>query len=62
MKIVEKGYSSFRHRCNKCGCLFEYELIDIDDEDYVTCPWCGIKCIHKRYEGIFSPELKGDTK
>lgn len=48
MKIIERGISkvnSYRHRCNSCNTLFEYNDDDIKhdqrDGNYVICPMKG---------------------
>jgi hypothetical protein len=40
--------------CNKCGCIFEYNVEDIQDS-YIKCPTC-----HKEYYG-FEPEYLEKT-
>ena len=43
--IRDIGYDKFTATCNKCGCIFEYELNDvrnivINGELVVECPKC----------------------
>ena len=50
MKIIQKG-SPRRKNCPTCGCLFEYDICDIDHipgmtflnngTDVIYCPQCG---------------------
>ena len=46
IKIIKPGKTDFRLTCNKCGCIFEYNVTDIDD-GYIKCPTCG-----KQYYGF----------
>jgi hypothetical protein len=39
IKIIKQGKVDFRKTCDKCGCIFEYNLEDIDDS-YIKCPTC----------------------
>lgn len=49
IKIIKEGKTDFRKTCDKCGCIFEYNVEDINDS-YIKCPTC-----HKEYYG-FEPE------
>lgn len=49
IKIIKPGKTDFRMTCDKCGCIFEYNVEDIKDS-YIKCPTC-----HKDYYG-FEPE------
>jgi hypothetical protein len=49
IKIIKEGKTDFRMTCNKCSCIFEYNVEDIHDS-YIKCPTC-----HKEYYG-FEPE------
>lgn len=40
IKIIKPGKTDFRLTCDKCGCIFEYNVEDIDDS-YIKCPTCG---------------------
>lgn len=40
IKIIKPGKTDFRLTCDKCGCVFEYNVEDIDD-GYIKCPTCG---------------------
>ena len=31
IKIIKPGKTDFRMTCDKCGCVFEYNVVDIDD-------------------------------
>lgn len=42
IKIIKPGKTDFRMTCDKCGCVFEYNVVDIDD-GYIKCPTCGKK-------------------
>ena len=46
IKILEHGYNRYTCRCQRCNCLFEYELIDIIKKGSVNCPECGDLCHH----------------
>ena len=54
IKIIKPGKTDFRMTCNKCGCIFEYNVEDINDS-YIKCPTC-----HKEYYG-FEPECLEKT-
>ena len=54
IKIIKPGKTDFRMTCNKCGCIFEYNVEDIQDS-YIKCPTC-----HKEYYG-FEPECLEKT-
>ena len=54
IKIIKPGKTDFRKTCDKCGCIFEYNVEDIDD-CYIKCPTC-----HKEYYG-FEPEYLEKT-
>ena len=54
IKIIKPGKTDFRMTCNKCGCIFEYNVEDINDS-YIKCPTC-----HKEYYG-FEPEYLEKT-
>ena len=40
IKIIKPGKLDFRITCDKCGCIFEYNMEDIYDS-FVKCPTCG---------------------
>ena len=40
IKIIKPGKTDFRLTCDKCGCIFEYNVEDIEDS-YIKCPTCG---------------------
>ena len=46
MKIISPGKKTFNGNCTRCGCIFEYEVQDIDGSDMVECPDCGHKNLH----------------
>ena len=54
IKIIRPGKTDFRMTCNKCGCIFEYNVEDIKDS-YIKCPTC-----HKEYYG-FEPDYSEKT-
>jgi hypothetical protein len=39
IKIIKDGKTDFRMTCDKCGCVFEYNVADIED-CYIKCPTC----------------------
>ena len=51
IKIIKEGKTDFRMTCDKCGCIFEYNVADIDD-CHIKCPTC-----HKKHYA-FEPESK----
>ena len=55
IKIIKEGKTDFRMTCDKCGCVFEYNVEDINDS-YIKCPTC-----HKQHYG-FEPDFLGDSK
>ena len=40
IRIITPGKKDFRMTFDKCGCIFEYNVADIDD-CYIKCPTCG---------------------
>lgn len=56
IKIIKEGKTDFRLTCDKCGCIFEYNVADIDD-CYIKCPTCGKQ--HYAFEADY--ELEKDT-
>lgn len=46
--------------CNKCGCLYVYDLVDIEKdyygEYYTTCPNCGRHVTHYIQSNILLEE------
>ena len=54
IKIIKEGKTDFRMTCDKCGCIFEYNVEDITDS-YIKCPTC-----HKQHYG-FEPEYLEKT-
>ena len=51
IKIIKEGKTDFRLTCDKCGCVFEYNVEDIDD-CYIKCPTC-----HKKHYA-FEPDYE----
>lgn len=45
IKIIKPGKKEFTVTCDKCGCVFSYELSDIYISG-VTCPECGKYVTH----------------
>lgn len=45
IKVIEHGYKKYSIRCNKCNCLYEYELEDVM-QDIIVCPDCGQNNYH----------------
>lgn len=45
VKVIEHGYNNYTTKCYQCGCLFEYELEDIENGS-VKCPDCTQLCNH----------------
>ena len=46
MKILRPGEKEFTAECNKCGCLFSYNILDVHLGDCVICPDCGGFVVH----------------
>lgn len=52
MKFVKMPSKAFRKDCERCGCIFEYELSDVNqrdsigEQDTVKCPGCGKEMAH----------------
>lgn len=40
IRIITPGKTDFRMTCDKCWCIFEYNVEDIED-GYIKCPTCG---------------------
>lgn len=50
MKIITEGKSNFQVTCERCLCVFEYELSDLVKYiscEYVRCPHCKHDVMHK---------------
>ena len=45
-RILENGYNEYKRVCDNCGCIFTYELEDIDSNS-IQCPYCDYELIHK---------------
>ena len=52
IKIIKEGKKQFQGNCEKCGCVFLYEIADMSGADYVECPCCG--------QWLYHPEQKPD--
>lgn len=52
MKIIKKPAEAFRKDCDRCGCIFEYDLDEINkrdsvaEQDTIKCPGCGKEMAH----------------
>lgn len=52
MTIIKKAAEAFRKECDRCGCIFEYDLNEINkrdgvgEQDTVKCPICGKETAH----------------
>lgn len=52
MKIIKKSAQAFRKECDWCGCIFEYDLSEINkrdgvaEQDTIKCPGCGKEMAH----------------
>jgi len=57
-KVKEHGYYKYETQCNKCNCVFEYEIPDIKDDTTVNCPDCGSKCLHFAHNYLFTSQIK----
>ncbi len=53
IKIIKEGKKEFEYTCPYCGCVFTYELEDIEPGDIVECPFC--------HEQLHINKLKGIT-
>lgn len=51
IKILKHGkkYSKFQLTCPFCGCEFEYEESDLEDDSFIRCPDCGAIIDHNFY-------------
>ena len=59
VKVIKPGMTEFCGFCDRCGCEFSYELVDIQLTGKTNCPMCGKDYYHPmrmRY-----PELLKDT-
>lgn len=45
IEMLKPGIKKFTHVCLVCGCIFTYELEDVE-LSHVTCPDCGTSCRH----------------
>ena len=68
VEIIEHGREKFVAMCNKCGCRFTYQLVDLDKtligREFINCPDCKKRLYHKdvaakenmlRYGGGYQP-------
>lgn len=46
IKVIKSKQDKFTRQCDKCACIYEYELEDIDNENNTTCPECNNKNFH----------------
>jgi hypothetical protein len=51
IKIIKEGRTDFTLTCDHCGCIFAYNVEDIDDS-YIKCPTC-----HKMHYAFQESEL-----
>jgi PHP family Zn ribbon phosphoesterase len=62
IKVIEHGYNKYSCKCYRCGCLFEYELTNIENES-VKCPDCGGLCNHNYTLNVdFTSRIKDEVK
>ncbi len=52
IKILKHGkkHSKFQLTCPFCGCEFEYEESDLEDDSFIRCPDCGAIIDHNFYQ------------
>jgi hypothetical protein len=46
IKIIKPGMTEFCGCCDRCGCEFSYELVDIQLTGKINCPTCGKDYYH----------------
>ena len=57
IKVIKHGQKTFKKVCSSCGCEFEFDVTDLQDEwclnsypsykrRYVVCPDCGERIYH----------------
>ena len=56
IKVITPGLKKFQATCPICGCVFEYELEDLQEgegiysgEFYIKCPDCGKAINHEEH-------------
>jgi len=54
--IIKEGDTAFETECQKCGCYFRYELIDVVVSG-VYCPQCGGYCVHDVKNAVRTGEM-----
>lgn len=49
VKIIKEGKKTFETTCSRCGCVFSYQLCDLDValKRYLYCPCCNNQVYHK---------------
>ena len=57
VKVIKPGMTEFCGFCDRCGCEFSYELVDIQLTGKTNCPTCG----KDYYHPTRCPELLKDT-
>lgn len=46
VKVIKPGKTEFCGFCDRCGCEFSYELVDIQLTGKTNCPMCGKDYYH----------------
>lgn len=54
--IIKEGDTAFETECQKCGCYFRYDLIDVTGR-VVSCPQCGEYCAHNVKNAVRTGEM-----
>lgn len=61
--ILDNGYNRFQTQCFGCGCVYEYDIKNVDFRQkkavhgLVRCPICGRRQEHRFREGIRSEDV-----
>jgi len=61
MKILSPTYPGSIFICSDCGCLFSYQISDINENHFVYCPVCHMRQripLDLSYDG----EIKNDSE
>lgn len=59
VKVIKPGVTEFCGFCDRCGCEFSYELVDIQLTGKTNCPTCGKDYYHPMRTQY--PERLADT-
>lgn len=54
INVIVKGNTKFKATCERCLCVFEYELSDL--VKYITCEY--VRCPHCKHDVVHRPSTE----